>query len=143
MEVEITDNSFHPDHFTHVSGEINARIDRVPPYTNVSHTVVVKPRIFGYFNFTSAEVLYRRKEDASRLQFAVSSEPGEAFIVSFRDYDKQFSSHVVSNYRNYMNKNITTNKIKALNIFNLGRLDCICCDDITFVSYSFCIMVFE
>lgn len=96
MEVEITDNSFHPDHFTHVSGELNARIDRVPPYTNVSHTVVVRPRKFGYFNFTSAEVLYRRKEDASRLQVAVSSEPGEGLIVSFRDYDKQFSSHVVN-----------------------------------------------
>ncbi|KAF7415051.1 hypothetical protein HZH68_003540 [Vespula germanica] len=95
LEVEITDNSFHPDHFTHVSGELNARIDRVPPFTNVSHTVVVRPRKFGYFNFTSAEVLYRRKEDASRLQVAVSSEPGEGLIVSFRDYDKQFSSHVI------------------------------------------------
>lgn len=96
LEVEITDNSFHPDHFTHVSGELNARIDRVPPYTNVSHTVVVRPRKFGYFNFTSAEVLYRRKEDAPRLQVAVSSEPGEGLIVAYRDYDKQFSSHVVN-----------------------------------------------
>ncbi|XP_011876897.1 PREDICTED: translocon-associated protein subunit beta [Vollenhovia emeryi] len=95
LEVEITDNSFHPDHFTHVSGELNARIDRVPPFTNVSHTVVVRPRKFGYFNFTSAEVLYRRKEDAPRLQVAVSSEPGEGLIVAYRDYDKQFSSHVV------------------------------------------------
>ncbi|CAK9805924.1 Translocon-associated protein subunit beta [Anthophora quadrimaculata] len=95
LEVEITDNSFHPDHFTHVSGELNARIDRVPPYTNVSHIVVVRPRKFGYFNFTSAEILYRSKEDAGSLQFAASSEPGEAVIVSFRDYDKQFSSHVI------------------------------------------------
>lgn len=95
LEVEITDNSFHPDHFIHVSGELSARIDRVPPYTNVSHTVVVRPRTFGYFNFTSAEVLYRRKEDASRLQVAVSSEPDNGLIVSFRGYDKQFSSHVI------------------------------------------------
>lgn len=95
LEVEVTDNSFHPDHFTYMSGELNARIDRVPPNTNVSHTVVVRPRKFGYFNFTSAEVLYKCKEDTPRLQVAVSSEPGEAYIVSFRDYDKQFSSHVV------------------------------------------------
>lgn len=98
LEVKITDNSFHPDYFTHVSGELNARIDRVPPYTNVSHIVIVRSRKFGYFNFTSAEVLYKRKEDAPNLQFATSSEPGTAIIVSFRDYDKQFSSHVVSNY---------------------------------------------
>ncbi|CAG5100767.1 Similar to SSR2: Translocon-associated protein subunit beta (Canis lupus familiaris) [Cotesia congregata] len=95
LEVEITDNSFHPDHFNHVSGELNARIDRVPPGSNVSHTVVVKPRKFGYFNFTSAEVLYRRTEDAPRLQVAVSSTPGEGLIVSYRDYAKKFSSHVI------------------------------------------------
>lgn len=107
FEVEITDNSFHPDHFTHVSGELNARIDRVPPYANVSHTVVVRPRKFGYFNFTSAEVLYRRKEDAPRLQVAVSSEPGEGLIVAYRDYDKQFSSHVVSKKYKYLLNIIT------------------------------------
>ncbi|XP_011299879.1 translocon-associated protein subunit beta [Fopius arisanus] len=95
LEVEITDNSFHPDNFAHVSGELNARIDRVPPNSNVSHTVVVRPRKSGYFNFTSAEVLYRRTEDAPRLQVAVSSAPGEGLIVSYRDYAKKFSSHVV------------------------------------------------
>ncbi|XP_043283028.1 translocon-associated protein subunit beta [Venturia canescens] len=95
LEVEITDNSFHPDHFSHVSGELNARIDRVAPFTNVSHTVIVRPKKHGYFNFTSAEVLYRRTEDAPRLQVAVSSSPGEGLIVSFRDYAKKFSSHVV------------------------------------------------
>lgn len=96
LEVEITDNSFHLDHFTHVSGELNARIDRVPPNTNVSHIIVIRPRKYGYFNFTSAEVLYRKNEDAPRLQIAMSSEPREGFIVSYRDYNKQFSSHVVS-----------------------------------------------
>ncbi|XP_015511118.1 translocon-associated protein subunit beta [Neodiprion pinetum] len=95
LEVEITDNSFHPDNFAHISGELNARIDRVPPGTNVSHTVVVRPRKYGYFNFTAAEVLYRRTEDAPRMQVAVSSEPGEGLVVAFRDYDKKFSSHVI------------------------------------------------
>lgn len=96
LEVEITDNSFDPDNFAHVSGELNARIDRVPPNTNVTHTVVVRPRKPGYFNFTSAEVLYRRKDDAPRLQVAASSEPGMAFFTSYKEYDKKFSSHVVS-----------------------------------------------
>lgn len=98
LEVEITDNSFHPDNFAHISGELNARFDRVAPSTNVSHTVVVRPRKYGYFNFTAAEVLYRRTEDAPRLQVAVSSEPGEGLVVAFRDYDKKFSSHVVGVY---------------------------------------------
>ena len=93
--MEITDNSFPTDNFVHVSGELNARIDRVPPHSNVSHVVVVRPKKYGYFNFTSAEVLYRRKEDAPRLQVAVSSEPGQAYFVSYREFDKKFSSHVV------------------------------------------------
>ena len=96
LEVEITDNSFDPDNFAHMSGELSARIDRVPPNTNVTHTVVVRPRKPGYFNFTSAEVLYRRKDDAPRLQVAASSEPGLAYFTSYKEYDKKFSSHVVS-----------------------------------------------
>jgi len=95
LDVEITDNSFHPDNFAHISGELNARFDRVPPSTNVTHTIVVRPRKYGYFNFTAAEVLYRRTEDAPRSQVAVSSEPGEGLVVAFRDYDKKFSSHVI------------------------------------------------
>nr|QBH72902.1 translocon-associated protein, beta subunit precursor [Aphelinus abdominalis] len=95
LEVEITDNSFDPDNFAHVSGELSARIDRVPPNTNVTHTVVVRPRKAGYFNFTSAEVLYRRKDDAPRLQVAASSEPGLAYFTSYKEYDKKFSSHVI------------------------------------------------
>ncbi|XP_058809331.1 translocon-associated protein subunit beta [Phymastichus coffea] len=95
LEVDITDNSFDPDNFAHVSGELNARIDRVPPNTNVTHTVVVRPRKAGYFNFTSAEVLYKRKDDVPKLQIAASSEPGVAYFVSYKEFDKQFSSHVV------------------------------------------------
>lgn len=95
LEVAITDNSFPADSFVHVSGELNAKIDRVPPQSNVSHTVIVKPRKFGYFNFTSAEVVYRHREDAPELQVAVSSEPGLAYFISFREFDKKFSSHVI------------------------------------------------
>jgi hypothetical protein len=31
-----------------------------------------------------------------QLQVAVTSEPGEGRIIAFRDYDKKFSSHIVS-----------------------------------------------
>ncbi|KAJ8669010.1 hypothetical protein QAD02_000269 [Eretmocerus hayati] len=95
LEVEITDKSFDSDNFAPVSGEISARFDRVPPKTNVTHTVVVRPTKPGYFNFTSAEVLYRKKEDAPRLQVAASSEPGMAYFTAYKEYDKRFSSHVI------------------------------------------------
>lgn len=113
LDVAITDNSFPVDSFVHVSGELNAKIDRVPPQSNVSHTVIVKPKKFGYFNFTSAEVVYRYREDALNLQSAVSSEPGLAYFISFREFDKKFSSHVVSfvSNKNYQYQKLNISKL--------------------------------
>ena len=97
LDVDIIDNSFPKDDFdTSKTQIINGRFDRVPPNTNVSHTISVIPLKAGYYNFTSAEVHYRRKEDDNTVQVAYTSEPGAAYFIPFREYDKRFSSHVVS-----------------------------------------------
>ena len=40
-----------------MAGQTKYKLDRVAPGANASHTVVVRPKKFGYFNFTAAEVL--------------------------------------------------------------------------------------
>ena len=44
------------DDFDVVSGQLEYKLDRLAPGGNASQTVVVRPRKFGYFNFTAAEV---------------------------------------------------------------------------------------
>nr|QBH72918.1 translocon-associated protein, beta subunit precursor [Thermobia domestica] len=95
LNVELSDTSFHPEAFDIVGGQLNVKLDRIAPGTNVSHVVVVRPKKYGYFNFTSAEVNYRSSEDGDESQLAVTSEPGEGVIIAFRDYDRKFSPHVL------------------------------------------------
>ncbi|KAL3289582.1 hypothetical protein HHI36_022995 [Cryptolaemus montrouzieri] len=69
--VTLTDNTFHPDVFDVAGGYLFAEFARVPPQSNVSHVVVVRPKSFGYFNFTSAEVQYKSSDESSAVSFFI------------------------------------------------------------------------
>jgi len=91
--VQLTDASFGPD-FQVVGGQADVSLGRIPPQGNVSHTLVVRPNKFGYYNFTSAQVSYT-SGDSKEVQQGWSSEPGEGYIAPFREFDKRFSPHLL------------------------------------------------
>jgi len=93
--VILQDSGFPVEAFTTVKGNLNIRFNRIPPGTNVTHAVVIKPLTYGQFNFSAAMVQYKSSESAEQPQFAISSEPGDGYIISYAEYDKKFSPHLV------------------------------------------------
>lgn len=94
--VVLQDSGFPAEAFVTVKGNLNVRFNRISPGANVTHAVVVKPLTYGRFNFTAAVVQYKSFESAEQPQFAISSEPGEGYIISYAEYDKKFSPHLVN-----------------------------------------------
>jgi len=95
LDTTLSDKSFPAAEFDVVHGNLEVKWERIGPGNNVSHVVILRPKKPGYFNFTSAELSYLPSESATEPQMAYTSAPGEGGIVTFREYDRKFSSHVL------------------------------------------------
>ncbi len=97
VDVSLNENGFGMEDFDVAGGQLSVKIDRLAPGANTTHALVMRPKKFGYFNFTSAEVKYRvSEEEDSEIRYGFSSEPGQGLIIALKDYDRQFSAHTVS-----------------------------------------------
>lgn len=92
-DIKITDDSFPPQRFEVVNGILSFALDEIAPGTNVTHTVVLKPKpdTWGKHKFVSARVTYTLNE-SGKTQIGYSSELGEAYVVAARTFDRKFSS---------------------------------------------------
>ncbi|CAB3401087.1 unnamed protein product [Caenorhabditis bovis] len=82
-------HSFPTQSFDIIQGVLQVTFEKIPAQSNVTHSVVVKPRAFGMFNYTSAQLSYYNGND--QLHISYTNAPGEGYIYRQREYDRKFA----------------------------------------------------
>ncbi|CAF2841802.1 unnamed protein product [Rotaria sp. Silwood2] len=88
-------HSFPTDKFELLVGTLNPKWERIHAGANLTHVVVLKPIQSGISNSTHAIVTYQKSEKNTDVQKTYSSEIGDVYIMTSREYDRRFSSHII------------------------------------------------
>ena len=65
--VEMVDGSFEESDFEHVAGQYQVMWDRIPAESNVTHAVVVRPKVYGVYNMSFARITYSANSDGKQV----------------------------------------------------------------------------
>ncbi|CAF0756721.1 unnamed protein product [Adineta steineri] len=76
-------------------GTLTPKWERINAGSNLTHVVVLKPKQNGISNSSHAVVTYQKSEKTSDVQRTYSSEIGDVYIMTTREYDRRFSSHII------------------------------------------------
>lgn len=57
------------------------RWEKIEPGANVTHSVIVRPRTYGTFNYTAAQVTYYPGEGAKEAKVGYTTSPGEGSSI--------------------------------------------------------------
>ncbi|CAF3432254.1 unnamed protein product [Rotaria socialis] len=87
--------SFPADKFELFVGVLNPKWERILPGANVTHVVILKPKESGFNNSSHAIITYQKSEKNAVIQKTYSSEFGNVYIMTNREYDRRFSSHII------------------------------------------------
>ncbi|CAF1250523.1 unnamed protein product [Adineta ricciae] len=88
-------HSFPIDQYELLVGTLSAKWERLNAGANLTHIVVLKPKQSGISNSTCAIVTYQKSEKNTDVQKTYSSEFGDVYIMTSREYDRRFSSHII------------------------------------------------
>ncbi|VDN05403.1 unnamed protein product [Thelazia callipaeda] len=104
LRVTLDDRDGFPTQaFEIIRGLLQVRWERISSGGNVSHAIVVRPRIVGVFNYSSALITYYPSEDAKEVRISHTTAPGEGYLkknfylmLSYtyqkKVYDQKFSA---------------------------------------------------
>ena len=89
LNVNLQDENFPAGKFEYVDGFSTVNWPKIPASSNVTHTAVVVPKTVGLFNFTHATVSYLSNDKATKSQVGYSTELGQAYIQSSKEYNRR------------------------------------------------------
>eukprot|EP00116_Pleurobrachia_bachei_P005152 sb/3465414/ len=86
-------HGFPAAEFDVISGSLQASFDHIPAGTNVSHAVVLLPKVAGAHNFIPAMVNYKNSNGEDLVTFSsfLDNNP----ILSIAEYNRKHSPHLV------------------------------------------------
>jgi len=93
-DIELKDENFPAQYFELVMGSLSTRWSHLAPGSNLTNVAIVKPNSAGYFNFTSAYISYKAREDEKVTTYGYSTSPGELPIYSIKEFNRKFSYHL-------------------------------------------------
>lgn len=88
-------HSFPTQYYDLLVGTLNPKWERINAGANLTHVVVLKPKQSGISNSSQAIVSYQKSEKNTDVQRTYSSEIGDVYIMTTREYDRRFSSHII------------------------------------------------
>jgi len=92
-DINLVDDSFRKDSFSHVQGLASARWEKLAPGANISHTFVVRPLNPGTFTSKPASLSYRQSPKGIE-QTAKSTTVGDIPIESVSQNAKRTAPHL-------------------------------------------------
>ncbi|KJH41030.1 Translocon-associated protein beta [Dictyocaulus viviparus] len=91
LKVTLDDrHSFPTQSFDIIKGLLNVRFEKISPGANATHAVVIRPRQFGVFNYTSAQITYT-SEESGDVRVGYTNAPGEGYIYRLKEYERKFA----------------------------------------------------
>jgi hypothetical protein len=105
------------EYFSWENATNQVKIAKIEPSSSQERVLLFKPKagVWGQFNFTFAEALYKSEGDSNE-QVAITSDPGFHFIFSASEYERRFSLHLVS-YRKRSKTRLHFKKHKRISIY--------------------------